>query len=127
VKLIRLMKQWQWGWTRSPVIEMLHPPVFAVCDDDDYGYLIQWLWYSIRDYNKSPDFERPRAVVKLDGNRLSARRSLTDYRILTMERVVWFHHTGDWSPRVYHINRDSRDNRYENLTRNLKQIAPRSA
>jgi hypothetical protein len=126
VKLVRLMQQWQCGWTRTPVLELLEPPVFATCDDDDYDYLIQWLWYGIRGSYSGADFQSAYAKVKLDGDKLSARRSLEDYRILTMERVVMFHHTGDWSPRVYHIDRERLDNRYENLTRKFKEIALRN-
>jgi hypothetical protein len=127
VKQIRLMQQWQCGWTRAPVLEMLNPPVFAVCDDDDYDYLIRWLWYGLRGSYAGPDFRDAYAVVKRDGNTLSARRSLSDYRILTMQRVVMFHQTGDWSAGVYHCNRNSLDNRYENLTRNPKEMVKRSA
>ena len=117
MKQIRLMQQWQCGSTHTPKLIALAPPVLATVDDDDYDYLIQWLWYGIRGEHSGPNFRKAYTVVKLESNALSARRSLTDIRILTMQRVVIFHHTGDWSLRVYHVNGDGLDNRYENLTR----------
>jgi hypothetical protein len=117
VKQIRLMQQYQCGWTPDPKLIALEPPVFAICDDEDYQCLIQWLWYGIRGEYKGKEVSKAHAVVKLDNYMLSARRSLSDSRILTMQRVVMFDRTGDWSGPVYHLNGGGLDNRYENLTR----------
>lgn len=112
------MQQWQCGWTPNPKLIPLEPPVFAICDDEDHEYLIQWLWYGIRGEYTGKKFSRAYAVVKLDDNdMLSVRRSLIVSRILTMQRVVMFHRTGDWSGPVYHLNGEGLDNRYENLIR----------
>lgn len=118
MKQIRLMQQYQCGWTPNPELIRLEPPVFASCDDEDYQYLIQWLWYGIRGEYTGKEFSKAYAVVKLDNNdMLSVRRSLIVSRILTMQRVVMFHRTGDWCGPVYHLNGEGLDNRYENLTR----------
>jgi hypothetical protein len=119
VQVIRLMQQYQCGWTRFPHLIPLEPATYAIVDDCDNLYLSQWHWYVIRegDYaDKRPVFTSAHAVILGESSR----------EIVTMQRIVFERHGEVAGRRVYHRNRNPLDNRFENLTAKRSEIVRRS-
>lgn len=73
----------------------------AIVDDDDYDYLIQWKWCAVK--NKRMFYAARNLYWNLNGNERG--------RVLLMHREL----IGVSGLMVDHINRDSLDNRRQNL------------